>query len=105
MSLRVNVVGRPRQVVRDVIERPASRLLSLVVVTGLLGGLVGAAYLGLLKVFERGLGPEHWGLWSHLLVMTAVGAAVAGLTRWLGSPSDVELLVDNIHVLGGAESV
>ena len=35
----------------------------------------------------------------------AAPGAVAALTRWLGSPSDVELLVDNIHVLGGAESV
>jgi H+/Cl- antiporter ClcA len=104
MSLRI-VVDRPRRVVRDVVERPASRLLSLVVLTGLGGGLVGAAYLGMLHLFERGLGPDHWGLWSHLAVMGLVGAAVAVLTRWLGSPSDVELLVDNIHVLGGAEDV
>jgi H+/Cl- antiporter ClcA len=102
MSVRA-VVERPRRVVRDVAERPASRLLSLVVVTGLAGGLVGAAYLGLLKLVERGLGPDHWGRWPHLVVMAVVGAAVAVLTRWLGSPSDVELLVDNIHVLGGAE--
>jgi H+/Cl- antiporter ClcA len=95
----------PRQVLRSVVERPSSGLLSIVVLTGLLGGLVGAAYLGVLRLVERGLGPARWSAWSHLAVLVATGVAVAALVRWLGRPSDVELLVDDIHVLGGAENV
>jgi H+/Cl- antiporter ClcA len=91
--------------IRDALGQPRNRLLSVVVVTGLLGGLVGAAYLGLLNVVQRGLGPSHWSLTAHVLVLAGVGIVVAGLTRWLGNPADVELLVDNIHVLGGAEDV
>jgi H+/Cl- antiporter ClcA len=34
-----------------------------------------------------------------------VGVAVGVLTRLLGNPGDVELLVNNIHVLGGPEDV
>lgn len=90
---------------RRACEQRRHRLLSLVVATGLLGGLVGAGYLGLLQLVTHGLGPDRWSLPVHLGVLTAVGLAVAGLTRWLGNPADVELLVDNIHVLGGADEV
>jgi H+/Cl- antiporter ClcA len=34
-------------------------------------------------------------------VLVAVGLAVGLLTKFLGNPGDVELLVNNIHVLGG----
>lgn len=92
-----------RQGLRLAFGRPRNRLLTMVVVTGLLGGVIGAAYLGLLKVVEHGLGPERWSLSAHLIVLAAVGVVVAALTHWLGNPAEVELLVDNIHVLGGAE--
>lgn len=105
MSIRVLVIERPRRVLRDVVERPASRMLSLVGLVGVLGGLVGAAYLGLLQLFDRALGPDHWSRLPHLVVLVAVGAGVAALTRALGRPSGVELLVDNIHVDGGARDV
>ncbi|MCU1454987.1 MAG: hypothetical protein JWN46_3133 [Acidimicrobiales bacterium] len=95
----------PRGALRGVFERPRNRLLGTVVITGLLGGLVGAAYLGLLKLADHALGPSRWSLTAHMVVLVAVGSVVALLTRWLGNPSDVELLVDNIHVLGGAEEV
>ncbi|CAN5545587.1 chloride channel protein [soil metagenome] len=95
----------PRQALLEVFERRTTRLLSIVVVTGVLGGLVGAAYLGLLELAERGLGPSHWALLPHLAVLVGVGALVALLTRWLGRSSDVELLVDDIHVLGGTEDL
>jgi H+/Cl- antiporter ClcA len=78
-------------------------MLSVVVVVGLLGGGVGAAYLELLQVVQHVLGPGRTSLTAHLFVMAGVGVVVAALTRWLGRPADVELLVDNIHVLGGAE--
>ena len=90
---------------RRILQQRRNRLLSLVVATGLAGGLVGAGYLGLLALVTRGLGPDRWSLPAHLVVLAAVGLAVAGLTRWLGNPADVELLVDNIHVLGGADEV
>ena len=35
----------------------------------------------------------------------AVGVVVAVVTKLTGEPGDVELLVDNIHVLGGADDV
>ncbi|WP_254127224.1 chloride channel protein [Aquihabitans sp. G128] len=98
-------LANSKQALWEVWERPTTRLLSIVVVTGLAGGLVGAAYLGLLKLVQHGLWPTHWSLAAHLVVLVVVGAVVAGLTRWLGSPSDVELLVDDIHVLGGAEDL
>ena len=39
----------------------------------------------------------------QLAILVAAGAAVALITRLAGETGDVELLVDNIHVLGGAE--
>lgn len=95
----------PRPAVRRLFREPRNQLLVNVVITGLLGGLVGAAYLGTLKLADRLLGPDQWTLTVHLGILAAVGILVAGLTRWLGHPADVELLVDNIHVLGGAEEV
>jgi H+/Cl- antiporter ClcA len=94
-----------RLLLREAMERPRNRLLGVVVVTGLVGGLVGAAYLAVLKGAQHLLGPSNWSNGAHVLVLVGVGVLVAGLTRWLGNPSDVELLVDNIHVLGGAEDI
>lgn len=39
-----------------------------------------------------------------LAPITGVGLVIGLLTRWLGNPGDVELLVDNIHVIGRPES-
>lgn len=79
--------------------------MRLVVIVGVASGLVGAAYIGALKVVTRLLGPEHWNDWSHLAVLAAVGVSIAVLTKLLGTPGDVELLVDNIHVSGGRSDV
>lgn len=68
---------------------------------GLLGALTGLAYLGLLRLLERGLSPAAWASRPHLLVLGAVGLLVALLMRLLGPPGDVELLVNNIHLEGG----
>ncbi|HZQ85581.1 MAG TPA: chloride channel protein [Acidimicrobiales bacterium] len=89
----------------DRLRHPETRLLGTVVTAGLLGGATGAAYLGLLHLLQRGLWPTHWGLLPHGVILVAVGVAVAVLTRVLGSSGDVELLVDNIHVAGGAEDL
>jgi len=106
LAMRSIRVHRPRPVrVRELVSRPRNRFLGAVVATGLLGGAVGAAFLGALHLVERALGPERWSTRSHLLVLVAVGLAVAGITRLLGRPTDVELLVDNIHVEGGTRSL
>jgi len=80
-------------------------ILGPVVVVGLAGGLAGAAFVGTLNLLQRLLWPTHWATPAHLFVLVAVGGAVGLLTRLLGNPGDVELLVDNIHVLGGNEDL
>ena len=51
------------------------------------------------------IGPEHWGSLAHIPLLVGVGVVVAVLVHWLGAPDDVELLVGNIHVLGGPREV
>jgi H+/Cl- antiporter ClcA len=80
-------------------------LLPLVAAVGIIGGLVGAAFVGALSLLERGLWPAHTSTAAHLGILVGVGLAVGGLTHLLGSPGDVELLVNNIHVLGGPEDI
>jgi H+/Cl- antiporter ClcA len=87
------------------LANPSNQLFRFVVASGLLGGCIGAAYLGVLHLFQRGLWPTHWDLLPHGALLVAVGVVVAILTRWLGSPGDVELLVDNIHVAGGVDDL
>lgn len=82
-----------------------SGLTGPVVVVGVLGGVVGAAYVALLKLLGGVMGPDGHGPLLQLAILTAVGAAVALITRFAGETGDVELMVDNIHVLGGAEDV
>ncbi|MCU1502715.1 MAG: hypothetical protein JWM12_2069 [Ilumatobacteraceae bacterium] len=81
------------------------RIVLAVVGAGFAGGAVGAAYLWAVRGLTDVLGPSHWSVWAHLPLMGGVGVAVALLVRWLGAPDDVELLVGNIHVLGGPNEV
>jgi H+/Cl- antiporter ClcA len=85
--------------------KPGRRLFAIALGAGLLGGAIGAAYLGLLHLLERGLWPTHSGLLVHGLALVGVGAVVGVLTWKLGNPGDVELLVDNIHVAGGVDDL
>src|SRR5438270_1929940 len=82
-----------------------ARLMRLVVVVGVASGLVGAAYVGVLAVITRVLGPDHFGDGAHLVVLGLVGGAIGVITLLLGNPGDVELLVDNIHVSGGRSDI
>jgi H+/Cl- antiporter ClcA len=79
--------------------------LAPVVVAGLAGGLVGAAYIGVLHLLQRVLWPTHWDGWGQAAVLLSVGAAVAIATKLTGETGTVELLVDNIHVSGGTDDV
>ncbi|MFN2606709.1 MAG: chloride channel protein [Acidimicrobiales bacterium] len=90
---------------RELAVAPNPGVLGMVAVVGVLGGAAGAAFVGALKLLERGLWPTHWHTLPHLFVLLGVGVAVGILTWVLGSPGDVELLVDNIHVLGGNEDL
>ena len=79
------------------------RILVPVVVVGALGGIAGAAYLAVLRALMTVLWPEHHDALTSLLLLTATGLVIGVLTRWLGNPGDVELLVNNIHVIGRPE--
>jgi len=89
----------------ETLRGPRARLLLLIVAVGAIGGAVGAVYVDALKLLERGLWPTHTSTAIHLVILAAVGVAVGGLTHVLGTPGDVELLVNNIHVLGGSEDL
>jgi H+/Cl- antiporter ClcA len=80
-------------------------MAALVLAVGVGGGFVGAAYLTALEAVSEVLGPDRWDARAHLAIMVLVGLAVTGLIRWLGTPGDVELLVNNIHVEGGRDDV
>lgn len=82
-----------------------SRMALLVVAAGVVGGVVGAAYLAALEMVTHVLGPERWPALAHLVVLVGVGAVVAVIVRLLGETRNVELLVDDIHVLGGSNDV
>jgi H+/Cl- antiporter ClcA len=76
-----------------------------ILVVGTAGGATGVVYLKFLHELSLLLGPEHWTPWAHLVVLTFVGAAISLLIKWLGSPGDVELMVNNIHMRGGHKDV
>jgi H+/Cl- antiporter ClcA len=78
---------------------------ALVAAVGLGGGAVGAAYLVALQRVADVLGPQRWDDGAHLAVLVLVGVVVTLLVRLLGTPGDVELLVDDIHVEGGRDDV
>src|SRR5262245_2596214 len=82
-----------------------SRMVLPVLLVGIGGGLVGAAYLTILEVVTDWIGPDGRSTLAQAAILTLVGLAVSGLTMTLGETGNVELLVDNIHVLGGAEDV
>jgi H+/Cl- antiporter ClcA len=96
---------RPPRLFAEALVGPRVRLLLLVAGVGTIGGLVGAGFVAALRVLELGMWPTHTPTGVHLLVLVGVGAAIAALTHVLGTPGDVELLVNNIHVLGGAEDI
>lgn len=82
-----------------------ARLAVPVLLVGVGGGIAGAAYIGALNVLTRTLGPGSHTVVVQAAILVAVGVAITVISRLLGDSGNVELLVDNIHVLGGAEDV
>jgi H+/Cl- antiporter ClcA len=81
------------------------RIVVAVFGAGVIGGVFGAGYLWALRGVSNVIGAGHYSNWVHLPMLVGVGVVVALLVRWLGAPDDVELLVGNIHVLGGPREV
>ena len=80
-------------------------LLGATVLVGIGSGAVGAGYLLAIHLLQHVAAPQHFGSAAEFLVLVGVGVGVVLFARVLGNPGDVELLVDNIHVSGGAPSV
>ncbi len=78
------------------------RVLGLVVLVGVGAGLVGAGYLLVLHVLQTVMWPTEWSGAVGFAILGGVGLFAGLVTRFAGSPGDVELLVDNIHVSGSA---
>ncbi|MBV8951359.1 MAG: chloride channel protein [Actinobacteria bacterium] len=78
------------------------RVAALVVVVGAVCGVVGALYLLVLHVLQHVLWPTHWSGAIGFAILGGVGLFAALVTKFAGSPGDVELMVDNIHVSGTA---
>ena len=57
------------------------RLVVAVIATGVLGGLIGVAYLWTLRGVTRLLGPDHWSAWAHVPVLVGVGVSDAPQAR------------------------
>jgi len=81
------------------------RIFWLIIAVGFLGGLTGAGYLKIMWMLQTKLGPAAWGPWPHVILMGATGLLIGLLTLYLGDPGNVELLVNNIHLLGGNEDI
>jgi H+/Cl- antiporter ClcA len=79
------------------------RFWLLVLAVGVAGGLAGAAYVTVMKAATLLLGPDAWSRPTHLLILALAGGGIALLTKVLGNPGDVELLVNNIHVGGRSD--
>ena len=97
----------PRHAVRRRWAAAQARATAVVpvVVVGVGGGLIGAAYLTALRLLTDWIGPGTHGVAVQATILVGVGATITVLGRLLGDSGSVELLVDNIHVLGGAADV
>ena len=80
-------------------------LFGATVIVGVASGVVSAGYLLAIHLLQHVLWPDNWNAGAEFAILGAVGVAVVAIRRVLGSPGDVELLVDNIHVSGGMEDV
>ncbi len=82
-----------------------ARIALPVILVGLGCGLIGAAFIFLLKLFEALLGPAHHSPWLQAGILVGVGLLVTLGVKLLGPTGNIEILVDNIHVDGGAQTI
>ncbi len=80
-----------------------NRFLLWVFLVGISSAVCGAAYLAVLKKLFSWIGPDAWASSRivHGLLLIGAGIAIASLERWAGPSGNVEMLVDNIHEMGG----
>lgn len=107
MSRPLGVPRPSREQIRhglDVARLRAPLALPTLIV-GVGGGVIGAAYLWALRELTELIGPGERSVLPQALILVAVGITVTLIERSLGDTGNVELLVDNIHVLGGAEDI
>jgi H+/Cl- antiporter ClcA len=78
------------------------RVVGLVLLVGLACGLVGGLYLLVLHVLQNVLWPTQWSGVVGFAILGGVGLFAGLVTHFVGTPGDVELMVDNIHVSGTA---
>ena len=81
-----------------------SHRLVAVAVVGVVGGLAGAAYVVLLRLLSDLVWSADRPLAGQAVVLLGAAAILAVAAKVARPTGDVELLVDNIHVLGGAET-
>lgn len=79
------------------------RLYVMVAAVGVGAAAIGGVFVAALHLVQDGLFPTHWSTSAHLLVLLATGIGVTVCLKLLGTPGDVELLVNNIIVNGGPE--
>ncbi len=82
-----------------------ARLALPVTLVGLGCGMIGAAFVLALHFFEHLLGPGQHGPWMQAGILVGVGGLVALGVKLLGPTGNIEILVDNIHVEGGAQTI
>ena len=96
---------RPSQIFDGLFVGMEPRVVGLVLIVGLGSGIVGALYLLVLHLLQNVLWPTQWSGLIGFAILGGVGLFAGLVTRFLGSPGDVELMVDNIHVSGSATGV
>jgi H+/Cl- antiporter ClcA len=89
----------------DTVFNERNRFWHLVLLVGLASGITGALYIAAMKGLTKLLGGDVWSRPAHLVVLGLIGLAIGLITLTLGSPGDVELLVDNIHLNGGKSDI
>lgn len=79
------------------------KIFPTLLLVGIGGGAIGLAYLELLEILTRWFAPEIRQPLTLVFLMVSVGLAIALIMKMLGNPGDVELLVNNIHLMGGQD--
>lgn len=74
-------------------------VVTVSVVTGAAGGVIGAGYLAVLHWLTGVAGPGHHGAAARCAVLITAGAAISVLLAVLGDPGETGVLIDSVHVL------